>query len=190
MNVAWGFDLLILAGVLGVGGSYITVKSNLEPLSPQLAASFYGQNPYQLRSLISMRNEAIAGTIWMGLSLVAMSAGTIITSIDSPHLSIKAALVHTPFIIGLGFVGAWGTLQATSKISRRTYIPKLLESHKGLLDRCIHFLDIPERAEEVSRGLDQIGTLIDVPRIPNETNAQFLERFKPYFANIPSNDAV
>ncbi len=59
-----------------------------------------------------------------------------------------------------------------------------------MFDQCIRFLDKAERAEDVSRYLDQIGTLIDIPRILNETNAQFLERLKPYFANIPSNDAV
>lgn len=186
MDVVWGFDLLMLAGVLGVGGSYITVKSNLEPLSPKLAGSFFGQNPYQLLNLISMRNEAIAGTIWLGLSLVAMSAGTIITSIDSPHVSLKAALVHTPVIIGLGFVGVWGTLQLTSKISRRTYRPQMVETHRELFERCKQYLDIAEKAEDLSRDLDQIGTLIDVPRVPNETNSELLERLKPYFESKPS----
>ncbi len=188
MDVALGFDLLILAGVLGVGGSYITVKSNLEPLSPQLAGSFFGQNPYQLRNLICMRNEAIAGTIWLGLSLVAMSAGTIITSIDSPHVSLKAALVHTPALIGLGFVGVWGTLEVTARLSRRIYVPKLLESHKGMFDRCISYLDKVEKADDLTHDLDQIGTLIDVPRLSNENNATFIERLKPYFSDVPSND--
>lgn len=187
MDLAWGFDLLILAGVLGAGGSYIIVKSNIEPLSPQLAGSFFGQNPYQLRNMICMRNEAIAGTVWLGLSLVAMSAGTILTSTDSPHVSLQAVLVHTPLIIGLGFVGVWGTLQLTSKISRRKYRPQMLETHKELLERCKKYLGMAEKAEDLSHDMDQIGTLIDVPRLSNENNAEFLERLKPYFKDAPSN---
>ena len=94
MSVLWGFDLLILAGVLGVAGSYITVKSNLEPVSPELAGSYYGSNPYQMRNLICMRNDAIAGTIWLGLSLVAMTAGTIVSSIFPTTPLLIDALVH------------------------------------------------------------------------------------------------
>jgi hypothetical protein len=184
MNVAWGFDLLILAGVLGVGSSYITVKSNLEPLSPQLAGTFFGQNTYQLRNLISMRNDAIAGTIWLGFSLVAMSAGTIITSIDSPNVSLKAALVHTLLMMGLGFVSVWITLSITSKLSRRTYIPQMLESQCDLFNRCIKYLAMPDKADELSRDLDQIGILINLRRFPNETNTAFIERLQPYFLNI------
>ncbi len=81
MAILWGFDLLMLAGVMGVGASYITIKSNLEPVSPKLAGSYMDSNPYQLRNLICMRNDAIAGTIWLGLSLVMMSVGTVISSV-------------------------------------------------------------------------------------------------------------
>ena len=166
---------------MGVGGSCITVKSNLEPLSPQLAGSFYGQNPYQLRNLISMRNEAIAGTIWLGLSLVAMSAGTIITSIEPSHVSAIEALAHTMLIIGLGFVGVWGTLWVTSELSRRTYIPQMLESQRALLDRCTRYLAIPEKAGDLFRDLNQIGTLIDVPRLKDEDDCVYLKRLSLFF---------
>ncbi len=97
----WGFDLIILAGAVGVGGSYITVKSNLEPVTPQLAGTYFGANPYQLRNMISMRTEAIAGTIWLGFSLVFVCAGTILSSVEPTHLSIEDSLIHAFVVMGL-----------------------------------------------------------------------------------------
>jgi hypothetical protein len=42
-----GFDVLILAAVLGVGGSLLLAKSNLQPSFPkELAQSFFGSNPF------------------------------------------------------------------------------------------------------------------------------------------------
>ena len=179
--MSWSFDLLILAGVLGAGGSYITVKSNLERLSPQLAGSFFDYNPYQVRNMISMRHEAIAGTIWLGLSLVVMSTGTIVSSIDPPHLQIMDYLVHTFLIIGFGFLAAWLTLTITHAISRRVYIPRMIECHSDLFDRCTRDVRKPEMQEQLHRDLDQIGTLIDVPRRDNEDDSSYLDRLRPFF---------
>jgi hypothetical protein len=179
----WGFDLLIFAGVLGLGGSYITIKSNIEPFSPHLAGSFWGQNPYQVRNLILMRNEAIAGTVWMGLSLAAMSAGTIITSMESAPLAIQAGLIHTFVIIGLGCILVWMTLLVTHKVSRNKYVPQFIDSHREVFARCVADIKDPTKVDECTGYLNQIGTLIDVPRLSNENNAAFLERLKPLFRN-------
>lgn len=181
MYISWGFDLLILAGVMGVGGSYITIKSNIEPLSSKLAGSFYGQNPYQLRNMISMRHEAIAGTIWIGFSLVLMAAGTIVSSIESFHLTVLEYLVHTLSIFGLGFLAMWATLRMIAHRSRRDYLPQMIDSHKDMFERCKRDLAKGENIEELAGNLDQIGTLIDVPRWKDEDDASYLERLKPLF---------
>jgi hypothetical protein len=39
------------------------------------------------------------------------------------------------------------------------------------------------KVNNVSADLNQIGALIDVPRLSNEDNAAFLERLRPFFVN-------
>jgi hypothetical protein len=131
--------------------------------------------------MISMRHEAIAGTIWLGLSLLSMSAGTIISSINPPHLPSMDYVGHTLSIIGLGFMGAWLTLRVTARISRRTYILQMLKSQSGLFQRCEKYLGNPEKADDLWRDLNQIGTLVDVLRLNNEDDVSYLNRLKPYF---------
>lgn len=172
---------------MGVGGSYITVKSNLEPVTPELAGSYYGSNPYQIRNLICMRNDAIAGTIWLGLSLMVMTGGTIVSSIFPTTLLLQDAVVHVFVIMGLGFLSAWATLSFSNAVSRKQYVPRIVKGHRGMFDRCVKDLNNPAKYNDVATDLNQIGTLIDVPRLSNEDNAAFLERLKPFFTNTSPN---
>ena len=88
--------------------------------------------------------------------------------------------------MGLGFLTAWATLSFSRVVSRKEYVPRMVKGHRGMFERCIKDLNVPARVNEVATDLNQIGTLIDVPRLSNEGNAAFLERLKPLFADIPS----
>jgi hypothetical protein len=177
----WGFDFLIFAGILAAGASLLTIRSVLGPPSPELSASFYGKNLFQFRNQIRMRYEAIAGTIWMSLSLAAMSAGTILMSIGQPKIVLRESLIHILLLLAVGSVCFWITTLITNCISRKVYIPEIIESYRGLYDRCVALLSEAGRLDLVTQELDKIGTLIDRPRNKNEDNDTYLRRLRPHF---------
>jgi hypothetical protein len=196
-----GFDLLILAAVLGVGGSLLLAKSNMWPsFSKELAQSFYGSNPYQMRSLIAQRIEAIAGATWLCLSLPLMALGTIVTSSTSQPIETFNYLVHTLTVIGLGVIGGWLTLRITDSISRNKYVPQMVESQREIFRLSTQYLvnsgvsddELPHQANvsapsrkgrlaTVTKWLNQIGTLIDVPRKASEADDSYHARLRPFF---------
>ena len=57
----------------------------------------------------------------------------------------------------------------------------MIECHSDLFDRCTQDVRKPEKQEQLHRDLDQIGTLIDVPRRDNEDDSSYLDRLRPFF---------
>ncbi len=60
----------------------------------------------------------------------------------------------------------------------------MVNAHRGIFEQCAKDLNDPASGNEVETGLDQIGTLIDVPRLPKEDNTAFINRLKPVFGDI------
>lgn len=196
-----GFDVLILAAVLGVGGSLLLAKSNLQPsFFKELAQTFLGSNPYQIRSRTTQRIEAIAGAIWLCVSLPLMALGTIVTSSTNQQIETSNYLVHTFTVIGLGVIGGWVTLRITDSVSRKKYVPQMVELQREIFRKSTQYLknggmsddelahqtnlgisSRKERLETVTRWLNQIGTLIDVPRKASEVDDLYLSRLRPFF---------
>jgi hypothetical protein len=196
-----GFDILILAAILGVGGSLLLAKSNLQPsFTKELAQSFYGSNPYQVRSLVTQRIEAIAGAIWLCGSLPLMALGTIITSGTNQPVQTSSYVIHAIILIVLGVIGGWLTLRITDRVSRTRYLPQMVELQREIFSTSTQYLknggvseqELPnqtnisdstrkERLATVTRWLNQIGALIDVPRKASEADDDYLARLRPFF---------
>ena len=196
-----GFDVLILAAVLGVGGSLLLAKSNLQlSFAEELAQSFYGSNPYQVRSLVCQRIEAIAGATWLCGSLPLMALGTIMTSGTNQQIPASIYAAHTIALMGLGVIGGWVTLRITAGVSRTKYVPQMVESQREIFTMSTQYLkyggvlerevpnqsNIPEsrrkeRLATVTRWLNQIGMLIDVPREVSEDDVSYRARLQRFF---------
>ena len=128
-----------------------------------------------------------------------MALGTILTSgTNQQSPSIYAG--HTIALIGLGVIGGWVTLRITASISRAKYVPQMVESQCEIFTKSTQYLkyggvlerDLPhqsnisestrkERLATVTRWLDQIGTLIDVPRVGSEDDASYHARLQRFF---------
>ena len=196
-----GFDFLILAAVLGVGGSLLLAKSNMEPFFPgKIAQAFFGSNPYQVRNLTVQRIEAVAGAAWLCGSLPLMALGTILTSSEDQMIQTSTYLSHTAGLVGVGAIGLWGTLRITDRVSRKIYLPQIVELQREIFTHCVAYLkhgglldhelphqqnfsesDKQARLARVTGWLDQIGTLIDAPRTMGESDESYLVRLRPFF---------
>jgi len=196
-----GFDVLILAAVLGVGGSLLLAKSNLQPsFMKEITQTFMGSNPYQVRNLTTQRIEAIAGACWLCGSLPLMALGTILTSETNQQIQTSTYLSHIFALVGLGAIGLGGSLKITDRISRRIYLPKMIELQREIFEISTDYLkyrgvrehelphqqnlsqsDRNERLAQTTEWLNQIGTLIDVPRHASEADDSYLARLGPFF---------
>lgn len=179
----------------------LLAKSNLQPSFPkELAQSFCGSNPYQIRSLIAQRIEAIAGAIWLCVSLPLMTLGTIVTSNTDQEIGTASYNVHTIALMGVGAIGGWVTLRITDSVSRSKYVPQMVELQREIFRTSTQYLknggvsddELPnqmnisassrmERLATVTRWLTQIGTLIDVPREASEADDSYLARLRRFF---------
>jgi len=198
-----GFDLLILGAVLGVGGSVLLGKSNLAPSYPDdLASTFWGSNPFQLRNLIKQRYDAIAGAIWLGLSLLALASGTIWATANTSLGPFSDLVIHTLVLLLVGSCGVWGTIVFSNRISRKIYLPQMIAMQREVFEQAWSVIEndglyktevqqsatiSPEvrrqRRTDATRQLNQIGKLIDLPRKPNESDNEYLRRIEPFFYN-------
>lgn len=196
-----GFDVLILAAILGVGGSLLLAKSNLQPsFTKELAQAFYGSNPYQVRSLVTHRIEAIAGAIWLCGSLPLMAFGTIISSGTNQPVQTSSYVIHAIILTIFGVIGGWLTLRVTNRVSRTRYLPQMVELHREIFRTSTQYLknggvseqDLPnqtnidestrkERLARVTEWLNRIGALIDVPRKASEADDSYHARLQQFF---------
>jgi hypothetical protein len=179
----WGFDLLILAGCLAVGGSFITARSLMKESSSKLAESFWGSNPYQRRNQIIVRHETVAGTVWQLLSLLVLCAGTIVSFIFPPALHVPTAMLHAGGIILVTCLLVFCTVTLTQRKSKMIYVPMMIDLRRAEFDRCRALISHPgeEQRKQAGRDLDQIGELIDIPRLLNEPDLEYFKRLEPNF---------
>jgi hypothetical protein len=200
-----GFDLLMAGAALGVGGALLLGKSNLAPSYPEkLAASFLGANPFQLRNLICQRFEAISGALWLGLSFVALAAGTVITSLTVESGTWTRFGVHILGVVALFAVLWLVTLWITKIVSRRKYLPEMIKMQRDGFEQTKSFLENngldtneierkvnidqttrEHRMLEATSRLDQFGELIDLIRRTNESDRDYLQRIQIFFGNTP-----
>jgi len=196
-----GFDLLIVGAVLGVGSALLFAKSNLNPSYPdETATAYLGSNPFQLRNTICQRSEAVAGAVWLALSLLCLSAGSILAAGTGQQRCYGSLWLHTTVIILAGLGGLWGTLAIANKLSRKTYLPRMIAVCREGFELCSIYVTHAGRSQvEVDRGilpelstqqrrlaettafLDMIGKVIDVPRKTAEVDSQYMERLRSFF---------
>ena len=196
-----GFDLLMAGAALGVGGALLLAKSNLAPSYPnELAATFFGSNPFQIRNLICQRFETISGALWLALSFMALAAGTAIASPTIEGGRWNRFGIHILGVIVLFSVLWWVTLWITKIISRRKYLPEMIEMQRDVFEQAesvienngLYRNEIQQKAvidqttrEQRALGgtsqLNQIGKLSDVIRRTNESDCDYLQRIQPFF---------
>lgn len=202
-----GFDLLIIGASFGVGGSLILAKAYLHPSFPdEVAQAFFGSNPFQVRNALSQRYEAIAGAIWLAVSLIASPVGSILTTQGIETLSSANLWTHTFLLLFLGSFAWFVTIKITKWLSRRTYIPRMIEMQRELFDLASEAITYggfykrevdakanldtstrESRLAEATRRLEQIGKLLDIPRTAAETDSQYSKRLQPFFKPGDSN---
>lgn len=196
-----GFHFLILGAVLAFVGSFLSIKSILhQPYSDELASTFLGKNPYQVRNGIIQQIEAICGTVLMGVSLLIIVAGTVLTTSGITQHNIFGFWIDilVYLIAGVGLLSI--LLEFTKQVSRHIYLPKMIESQAELYRLSVECLNNDERRdhevssgtsvdsstrkqrlEEAERRLEQVGQLVDRPRMHGETLKAFIARLEPLY---------
>lgn len=195
-----GFDLVIAGGSFGFLGSLVLAKSFLKPsFQRQATQSYFGQNPFLARNQIVQRVEAFVGTTWLVLAFVCGSLGTVINETEGSSNGHSQHWNH--FLVILVFTGIllWVSLSYAKRKSKAEYIPLMLYLQREAYQQCVRYLltggleeselqrtDITQgikdqRLMSVTGRLDAIGQLIDMPRMPLETDRNYVQRMKLLF---------
>jgi hypothetical protein len=197
------YQFLIVGAVLAAGSALFFAKAYLFPSFPyETARTFLGANPFQVRNGIIQRHEAIAGVIWLIGGLVAVLIGTVQTVVGGKIHYLIGPWSDMVILLAGGVVLRLSAVAITKWLSRRAYLPRMIEMQRELFDRDSFTIAhgglyrdnvevkgavqpsaaiLQERLADASRRLDQIGKLTDVPRRAGEADDQYVERLRPLF---------
>jgi hypothetical protein len=186
-------------GVLSLAASAVLLaKAFFWPSFPRESAqTFLGSNPFQVRNTIVQRNESIAGILWLSLGVVVSLLG-IATDGEPTYLIGRTG--DLLLLLLLVYIAGYISLVITRAISRRQYLPHMIDMQKeGFQQACIYLTNEGRTADEISRGLalddqtrrhrlshatgilDQIGKLIDVPRERGQDDQAYSNALLPFF---------
>ncbi len=125
-----GFHLLILGAVSAFMGSFMTIKSIIhQPFSEELSSTFVGKNPFQVRNDIIQQVEAVLGTVLMGLSLLLVVSGTLLTTSGINSQNIFGLWIDIFVYLFAGGELLMVLLNVSKRISRHMYLPKMVKLH-------------------------------------------------------------
>jgi hypothetical protein len=199
-----GNDFIILGLVLGVGGALLFGKAYLMPEhAAEVAETYVGGNPFQVRNTIITRHEAIAGAVW----LIAGLLFSLIGIVRSVRAAKVGYLISSSFDIVVLLAAAlvfWRvTVAVTDRTSRAEYLPVMstmmresFSTHSFVLlhggpyrqDKAQGLFVSPEVANQrVTHGrdaLDRIAKLFDEPRMTDESDTVLIERLAKFFPGV------
>jgi hypothetical protein len=199
-----GFDFIIAGLVLGTGSALLLAKAYLMPSFPlETASTYLGQNPFHVRNTIITRHEAIAGCAWLVLGLVAGLIGTVRSVRAQQQGHLVSAWYDILVLLAAATVLLRLTVVVTNRTSRAEYVPILSGLMRELYDARAYPLFHEGRSrgqviqgtsadsgtqqrsmKEGHEALEQIGKLLDEPRLSGEDNKSYARRLGKYFPGI------
>ncbi|MER3423539.1 MAG: hypothetical protein C4293_10195 [Nitrospiraceae bacterium] len=193
------FHLIVLGTLASIGGALLIAKAYWWPSLDRRTArhTIEGSQPFLIRREILQHSHTMAGVRWLVVGTVALFFG--MTRRGETFYFIDPWTDVFLHVVVLSF--SWvATLTRTKGISRRAYIPKIIDLYRQGFELHLEYLvhqgcrrseieqgvQIHEsvrqrRLSEVSSGLDQIGRLIDVPRRNDESDHQYAGRLRLFF---------
>jgi hypothetical protein len=199
-----GYDFIIIGLVLGTGSALLLAKAYLMPSFPlETAATYLGQNPFQVRNTIITRHEAIAGCVWLVLGLVAALIGTVRSVRSQQQGYLVSAWYDILVLLAAAAVVLRLTVAVTNRTSRAEYAPILSSSMREVYNVRAYPLfhdgrsrdqvtlgakadagSVERRMREGHEAVEQIGKLLDEPRLPDEDDRAYARRLGRYFEGI------
>jgi len=200
-----GNDFIILGLVLGFGGALLFGKAYLMPAYPaELAATYLGANPFQVRNTIVTRHEAIAGAAW----LVAGLFFSLIGIVRTVRAGRTGYLISSWFDIVVLLAAAlvlWRlTVAITDRTSHAKYVPIMSTMMREIFSRdafvLLHggqyredkaqglFVSPHVANERITQGrdsLDRIAKLFDERRAADEPDTVLVQRLARFFPGVP-----
>ncbi len=207
-----GYDLNMAGVVLAAGSTLLFVKAYLFPSFPeQSATTFLGANPFQVRNAIVQRRETTAGAAWLVASLLAFLLGYAWIAHGGEIGFLFGPFLDALLVLAVGVIALWITVAITKRLSRRAYLPRMIEmqrelfehasfviSHGGLYRQEVEVKDAAQpsagtrqkRLADASESLDQIGKLTDIPQRLGEADSEYLWRLRRLFQSAPARPTV
>ncbi len=199
-----GYDFIIVSLVLGTGSALLFAKAYLMPSFPlETAATYLDQNPFQVRNTIITRHEAMAGCIWLVLGLFTGLIGIVRSVRVGQQGYLVSAWWDILVLLAAAAVLLRLTIAVTNRTSRAEYVPILSSSLRELYDvRGYPIFHAGQSRDEVTLGvkaaagtverrtregheaLEQIGKLLDKPRLLDEDDRNYARRLGRYFPGI------
>jgi hypothetical protein len=195
--------------LFGVVGSAIWIRGGIfRPDLTQETSLFLGRNPFQVKAAIRQRWENVVAFTWIALSFLLSLFGTM-QSARNQKLEMFWAELDAPVLI-LVFLSVGVALYLLSvKFSKwfgmRRATPLLVNLQRHLIARAAHVLRhgglrenqlIPgvivseeqkeKQLAEARRRLDQVGSLLEVPRRVGEEDAGYVERLEAFAQRYPA----
>ncbi len=192
-NLAGIFCLLV--GGLTLAGFPSAVKvedSHME------ATAFYGSNPFVRKNQEIRKYQKAIGIFWLLTGTTFQVIGFMTTKITpfwiNPGLEVIGFIIITAGILKT-------TPVLVYKISSRKWRTPIIETYRKVLENAEVVLKnnglyqneigrkdltiptgaIEERLASVTKRLNLIGQLIDIPRMENESDEKYFERLRPFF---------
>jgi len=202
-----GYDFIICGIIFATGGAFLLAKAYLMPdFLVETAGTYYDQNPFQLRNSIITKHEAIAGGLWILVAMVFSIIGTVRTAHHGQLGHLITSWFDILVVIAAFIILLRVTFAVTSKTSRNEYVPFLAESFREGYSLSVYVINnegqyreegpqnikptsdvAADRFKQARRVLDNIGKLLDVPRLPDENDIIYAERLSKHFPGIEPN---
>jgi len=200
-----GYDFTIIGIALEVGGGFLLAKGYLKQFAPmETAATYWGTNPFAIRSAIVAHHEAVAGFGWLFLGLLISAYATVRAVYSGQQGSIQSSL-HIIAVAGTGGLALlFLTMWVIRLLSRRNYVPWIVANQREIFDRAFYavahdgetrdevaagtglFPHIrAERLEHARERLNRVGKLLDLSRRRREDDLAFARRLSTkYFPDV------
>lgn len=201
-------DLVMLGLLCGLVGSVVWLKGGIwRPNLTLESATFWGSNPFVIKSIVFQRWENIVAAFWIMLGFALSAMGTY-QAIRNPGAREKwFASGYALWISVLAAVlVSVGSFTFADWMAKREFHPVLVAMQREALTYAAGLIRrdgleereaqpgavvVPDqhvrnqRIKSALRNLRIIGTLFELPRQGGESDLAYVERLEDFFARFP-----